>query len=332
MLRSLLRGARLAGTLVGALTAAGGLYVAASEERRTAVQRGARLIRYCAPIVYDYAVTLARVEAELGAESPGALAARSATHSRAAVALLALAEANGGVFIKFAQALSTNRYSLPDEVTSVLARAQDRAPPRPWSEVAAVFAEDHGAPASAVFASIEEAPVAAASLAQVHRAVTREGARVAVKIQYPRLRREAAADLSAIRLAAAALELMWPALGYSWLLPELEASLRAELNFLQEARNGERCAAMLASSGLASRVHVPAVHRALSSERVLVMEWIEGCRVDDLAGLARLGAPPAAVAAAVVRTFAEMYFIHGFVHCDPHPGNLMVRAAPGGGG
>ena len=206
----LLRAARLGVSAFGALSAGASLYIAASEERRTAVVRSARLIWFVAPVVYDYSVTLAAAEASLGADSAEGQAARSATHARAAASLLALAEANGGVYIKVAQALSTNKYALPEELTSVLARAQDRAPPRPWADVARVFAEDFGAPASSAFASIEEAPVAAASLAQVHKAVTHDGAHVAVKIQYPRLRREAAADLSALRLAAAALELAYP--------------------------------------------------------------------------------------------------------------------------
>jgi aarF domain-containing kinase len=318
---------RSGAALLGA-AGVGALYVASSEERRTALVRGGRIVYYGAPVLFEYTVTLPRAE-DAAADDGARAALRSAAHTRGAERLLALALANGGVFVKFAQALSTNSYTLPPEWCAVLARAQDRATPQPWADVARVFEEDCGAAPAAVFASIESAPVAAASLAQVHRAVLRDGRPVAVKIQYPNLRREARADLVAIRFAAALIELAAPAFGYTWLLPDIEASLRAELNFLQEARNGERLAAMLAGD---ARLHVPAVHRALSSERVLVMEWIDGVRVTDAAGVAALAgagaAPQRAVAAAMCDAFSSMWFVSGFVHCDPHPGNMLLRAAP----
>ena len=275
------------GFLVGATT----LYVVVHEDRRTQVIRGGRLLAAGVPVVWEYTVSLPRAEkaaiaaAEGGEGSAAAEAAlailRSAVHERCAQRLLALARANGGIYVKVAQALSTNTFTLPPEYCRVLAEAQDRARFRPWAEVAAVFEEDFGLPAASVFASVDEAPVAAASIAQVHRGVTADGRDVAIKIQYPELRHEARSDIVAIRFAAALLELAMPAFGYSWLLPDIEASLRAELNFLQEARNGERMAAMLSGD---ARLHVPAVFGALSSERVLVQEWIQGCRITDATG------------------------------------------------
>lgn len=154
---------------------------------------------------------------------------------------------NGGIFIKFAQALSTNNFSLPSEYIETLSRAQECNEPKPWAAVARVFQEDCGLLPQEVFASIEEQPIAAASLAQVHRAMTKDGQRVAVKVQYPRLRIEASADMAAIKFFATLLGILFPAFAYTWILPEFEASLRNELNFLQEARNGERVAAMFAS-------------------------------------------------------------------------------------
>lgn len=143
-------------------------------------------------------------------------------------------------------------------------------------EVATVFREDTGFEPSDVFESIEETPIAAASLAQVHRAMTRDGQRVAVKIQYPELRVQARNDFAALRFFAGVLEAVWPDYGYTWLLPEFETSLANEVNFLQEAHNAERVAGMFADN---PRVHVPAIRRDLSTHRVLVMEFIDGFKV-----------------------------------------------------
>jgi hypothetical protein len=161
----------------------------------------------------------------------------------------------------------------------------------------------------------------------VHRATTKDGQAVAVKIQYPALRREALSDMAAITFFATVVELLFPQFGYSWLLPEFAVSLRNELNFLQEARNGERVAAMFASD---PRVHVPAIRRELSTERVLVMEWADGVKISDVEGLKRdIGVrDPREVAAEFCRVMGQQYFVHGFVQADPHAGNFKVRRRP----
>ena len=188
---------------------------------------------------------------------------------------LALSLANGVGFLKMAQYMSTQQ-ALPPELSSILAQAQDQGRSLPFAEISDVFIEDTGKRPEDVFASIEELPRAAASLAQVHHAVTKDGAHVAVKIQYPYLHELILQDLAALRIMLDVIEWYWPDYGFSWLLPEFERQALCEIDFLQEASNSERLGRMFASD---SRVRVPTIRRDLSSNRVLVMEWIDGCKV-----------------------------------------------------
>lgn len=325
-LHGLGRAAKHAAKATGGIFVAGALYVAADDDRRNAFVRAYRIARIAVPVAWDYKVVRPRAAEQHGEDSPEYDAVSSAVHRRAAERLLWLSTVNGGVFTKFAQAMSTNTHSLPPEYISVLSAAQDRASPKPWEAVKRVFEEDCGRSPDAVFASIEQTPVASASLAQVHRAVTRDGQKVAVKIQYPELRKEASSDLAAMNFFAVVLELLFPAFGYTWLLPDFEAALHNELSFLQEAHNSERVKKHFAHN---PRVHIPAVLPELTSDRVLVMEWIDGVKPTDLEALRRLGVEdPRAVAGELCHFFGVQCFEQGLVHLDTHPGNLMVRRRP----
>ena len=290
----------------------------------------------CSHVVYDYKYNVVPIENADGEASETGKAARRACNKRSAERLLAFAKAHGGVYVKLSQYLSTMNHVLPVEWTETLAATLNAADPVAWSEVASVFEADFGMPASAIFESIEELPVAAASIAQVHRAVLRgSGDVVAVKIQYPGLRARAFGDMATLRFLASAYGAYSPGHDYEWLFPEFTAALSAELNFLQEARNGERAAVMLAHD---PRFAVPRVFPALSSERILTMEWIDGLTLYNATvgshakGVkAVCGADAAWVANAILDAFSELLFVHGFVHCDPHAGNLMLRTTKKGG-
>lgn len=130
---------------------------------------------------------------------------------------LALSIANGVGFLKMAQYMSTQ--PLPVELASILARAQDKGRSRPFNEISDVFFEDTGRRPEDVFACIEQSPCAAASLAQVHRAVTKDGQEVAVKIQYPYLHELILQDLAVLRIMLLVIERRWPDFGFSWMLP-----------------------------------------------------------------------------------------------------------------
>jgi aarF domain-containing kinase len=246
--------------------------------------------------------------------------------------------ANGGLYIKLGQHVAMLDHMLPPAyVTTMRAHLLDRCPASAFADVARVLEEDLGAPLAELgFSAFDPAPVASASLAQVHAATdAATGRRLAVKVQHAGLRETAAADLAVIGAIVRAVRWAAPGVDLEWLVEEARENLPRELDFRLEAANGARCAAHLAARGsaVAGRVAVPAVDLGRTSPRVLTMEFVDGCRVDDAAGLAAAGAPPAAVAAVVARAFAEMIFRHGDVHADPHAANMLVRknaAAPGG--
>ena len=219
--------------------------------------------------------------------------------------------------------------------------------------VAKTISEDLGERPETLFASFDRTPVASASLAQVHRAVAKDGRVLAVKVQHRGLREACRADVATVAALASAAKILFDGFDLSWLVDEIEANLPKELDFLSEAANAARCQRNLDSprssvnkekkrrswffspgSPLDSsypRVRVPEPVPDLSSPRVLCMEWIEGIPVADREQLIESGLDPSEVAALVARTFAEMTFKFGFVHSDAHPGNALVQAVREGG-
>jgi aarF domain-containing kinase len=180
--------------------------------------------------------------------------------------------------------------------------------------------EDLGVPWHELYASFSPTPIAAASLAQVHRAVTHDGDAVAVKIQYPRLASQVQTDFTTLKVLATVVGTLFKNWEYTWLFPELEESVHLELDFLQEATNGERVGRLFERD---RRIHIPRVRWDLSSSRVLTMEFIDGVKVTDVQTLRGEGIDPRAVGETISNLFSLMVFSLGLTHCDPHPGMFM---------
>ena len=328
MASALLRLARrrpVSAALAASASAAAALSLSSAPRREATAQTARGVARFALAAVEGAQAAVAYKMLPDESSPLHAEAARR-VHRRSAERLLKVARAQGGMYTKIGQYLSTLTHILPVEWTETLASLQDRAPSRPWAEVKRVFEEELGVAPESVFSEVDEQPVAAASLAQVHRCVLREsGEEVAVKIQYPDLKWVALSDLASLKVFFFIIEKAFPAYGYLWLFPEFEASVRNELNFLQEARNGQRVAAMFVRD---ARVHVPAVLTRLTSRRVLTMEFVRGVKPTDLAGVRALGVEPRELARAVSAFFGAQVHVHGFVHCDPHAGNLLVRRSP----
>ena len=138
-------------------------------------------------------------------------------------------------------------------------------------------------------------------------------------------------DLATLAFIIRAVKWLAPDFDYQWLIEEAQRNVPLELDFRQEAANAARCRRNLesAESSVRGATTTPRVLPALSSARVLTMEFVEGVLVTDREGLRRLGVAPAAVAARLSRTFNEMIFRHGYVHCDPHAANMLVRRRKG---
>lgn len=140
---------------------------------------------------------------------------------------------HSGAYSKFGQYLSTLVKIIPDEYTLVLKALQDAQPGVPLKDVRRVIQEDFGMPLTSLYASFDPKPIAAASLAQVHRAVTIDGQTVAVKVQYPRLAQQTKMDMTTLQFLAVAVGVLFKDYEYGWLFPEFAESMQLELDFLQ---------------------------------------------------------------------------------------------------
>jgi ubiquinone biosynthesis protein len=247
-------------------------------------------------------------------------------HERGAIRVLDTATALGGTLIKAGQLASVRGDLLPAAYVQTLARLQDRVPPRPWPIVAQALGAELGRPPDAVFARVETAPVAAASLAQVHRGWLRGSERpVALKVQYPDIRDLVEADLGALSGIVRALTRLEPELRLQPILDHLRATLPLELDFGREAR------AMTAlRQALSHRPDtlIPQVIAPLSTDRLIVMDYVEGYKVTDRVALERAGIDPRQVARLLNEVYAEQVLRLGRLHADPHPGNLFVQPGP----
>ncbi len=226
----------------------------------------------------------------------------------------------GTTFVKLGQGLSLHRDLLSDEYILALQRLQDHVEPFP-DKVARVEVEQAlGKSVHDLFAEFEAHPMAAASIAQVHRARLHDGRRVVVKIRRPRIKAQIDRDMRLLRTVLRALLALFPGLRkYEplTLVDEIWANLRKETDFRREASSALRFAMAFQGS---STVHVPAVIDGLYTESVLIQEMSGGRRVDDPA--VRANGPQ--LAQALVDAYLQQVFAMGWFHGDPHPGNLFI--------
>ncbi|QIA27266.1 AarF/ABC1/UbiB kinase family protein [Thermaerobacter sp. PB12/4term] len=232
----------------------------------------------------------------------------------------------GPTFVKLGQLLSTRPDLLPPDVLRELERLQDRVPPFPFEEAAAQIEQELGRPLHQLFRRFNPRPLAAASIGQVHAAQLPDGRAVVVKVQRPGIRRTVEADLALLMDLAELAERYSPwAAFYPFrdIAAELAASLRAELDFVREARNAQRLARLLASR---PGIQVPQVIWEYTTPRVLTLERLEGVRLAEAGRLEPAGARR--LARTLVDAVLDPLFRAGFFHADPHPGNILVL--PGG--
>lgn len=227
-----------------------------------------------------------------------------------------------GAFAKAGQFGAIRHDLLGAEWTEPLAGLRDRVPPLPLARIRSVVEAELGAPLERLFHGFEPQPLAAASMAQVHRARLPGGEQVAVKVQYPWLHASLPADLVWLRaLLGRVARGRLGASARQRLFEEFAAGLREELDFEREARVAAEIAANLAED---PQVRVPEIVASHSSARVLTMRYRPAVAIGDRAGLARLGVEPAALLRILVRAYAKQIFVDGLFHADPHPGNLLV--------
>lgn len=246
----------------------------------------------------------------------------SEIHRRSADRIVQGCLQNGGIYIKLGQGLAAVNHVLPKEYIESLSVLQDKCLIREKDEIEEIFLQDFGKKPYEMLHKIELEPIAAASLAQVYKGVTLDGNKVAIKVQYIDLQDRFIPDLKAIVYLLKAITVIHPKFDLHWVLDELIDTLSMELDFENEGRNGEQCAIDLKKFKYA---YIPKVYWNLSSKRVLTTEWIDGIKVTDVEGIKAQGLDLMDVGNKLITLMGEQIFHTGFVHADPHPGNVFVR-------
>ncbi|HET6907913.1 MAG TPA: AarF/UbiB family protein [Mycobacteriales bacterium] len=230
----------------------------------------------------------------------------------------------GPTFIKLGQLLSTRADLLPAPYLESLARLQDRLEPFPFDVVRETIEDELGVRLSRVFDDVDETPLAAASIGQVHAAVLRGGRDVVVKVQRPGIRRQVFDDLEVLEDIAESLEAHseqgW-LVGARDVVAQFRRSMLDELDYRKEASNLLRLREIVADR---PQLVVPAPYDDYSTSRVLTMDRIHGRKVTDVSPLARLDIDGPELAHALFDAYLDQILIEGFFHADPHPGNVLL--------
>lgn len=237
--------------------------------------------------------------------------------------LARLLERLGATYVKFGQILSTRPDLLPVGITDALAKLQDQVAPEPYAHIATVLQEDLGADGLAKLGRVDEKPVAAASVAQVHRATMPDGRIVAVKVQRPTVKAHVERDLALLDVIARALDSIPTVhlLSLPGAVARFADAMRQQLDFCIEAQNNRRFAENFADI---DTIGVPELVPELCTRRVLVMEFVEGVRATDPE---RVGGDRKVLAQAGLDAILRMVFRDAFVHADMHPGNILLTNA-----
>jgi ubiquinone biosynthesis protein len=235
----------------------------------------------------------------------------------------------GPTFVKFGQLLSTRPDVVPPDIVVELRGLQDDVRPFPFEQAERVIEEELGNTLERLFTEFEPAPVAAASIGQVHRATLPNGRRVAVKVQRPGAPAKIEADLGLLYQAARLAKERIRAFDFvdtRQLVDEFARQIRQELDYRQEARNAQTFHRNFAGH---PHVRVPKVYWQYTRPRVLTLEWIDGIQLADVDLLGMSLEERRDLAYRITETWMTMIFRHGFFHGDPHPANILVPAEAG---
>ncbi|KAI8147616.1 ABC1 family-domain-containing protein [Fennellomyces sp. T-0311] len=300
-----------------------GLYAIDARSEAQLLQRNIRTFYNGIALAVDYKLNF-RPSLE-----PDSASRIEALHERVANRIFDVFERNGGLYIKMGQVIGTQSAVLPAAYQRRARRLFDAAPALPFEVVERVFREDfNGLQPSQVFSEFEMLPVASASIAQVHRARLHTGEVVAVKIQKPAILKQMEFDLMAFRVLLWVYEKLFD-LPMSWSSDYIEKHIRMEADFISEARNTELASKNFEKEpALKDRVYVPKVYNDFSSKRVLVSEWVDGVQLTDIPKLKAKKLNVDRAMYTTIEAFSSQIFGSGFVHGDPHPGNVLVRKHP----
>lgn len=239
-------------------------------------------------------------------------------------AFVADLEALGPTFVKIGQALSTRPDMVPPAYIAALERMQDDVAPIPFEQVRDVVESELGARLGKLFESFDETPLGGASLAQVHRATLRNGGEVAVKVQRPGIVEQLHADLDSLNAVATRIDRatdIGRRVRFADWVHEFRKTLIAELDYRTEAENLERFGERFEPY---PELRVPQPVWDYTRRRVLTMELMSGVKVTEVSGLRRMDQDLEGLATALMRGYLDQVLVHGQIHADPHPGNLLL--------
>jgi len=246
-------------------------------------------------------------------------------HRRCAKRVYDLCQRNGGIYVKAAQLLCTANYSIPDEYIDELLKLTDNARQSKLKDIRTVIEEDLGKPVDAIFETFDDTPIGCASLAQVHRATLRDsGAEVAVKVQHPHLSYEIPCDYGIIRRLLRIVDRTFEGMNLVYLVDHTRKSIDDEMDFYKESLNMLEAHELFGTGRNAlCRVSLPSME--LTTKRILVMEYMRGVGMTEaFQSDTFTRAQKDTIAKGIIHLFATMIFRDGFVHCDPHPGNMLI--------
>ncbi len=232
----------------------------------------------------------------------------------------------GTTFVKFGQLLSTRGDIVGADYATELAKLQDKMRPFPTEQARAIVVKELGKPISAIFTSFENEPIASASIGQIHRATLKDGTKVVVKVQRPKIKATIKEDLRLMHYLATLANKHVPEIRkYDpvYLVNEFDRSIMKELDFFRESKSAERLKINFKSD---TSIYVPTVYEDLCTEHVVVMEEIKGTKLSEIIG-AGAGAgkyDKKLIARRCVRAFFKMVLVDGFYHADMHPGNIII--------
>ncbi|KAF6007436.1 hypothetical protein HII12_004598 [Brettanomyces bruxellensis] len=249
----------------------------------------------------------------------------SKTHKKAAIITLDALRTNGGIYIKIGQHLGAMTYLLPIEWTETMIPLQDECPQSSFDEIKDMFEHDTGIKVEDYFSEFDHNPIGTASLAQVHIAKLKSnGVQVAVKVEHPSLAKFVPLDVWLTRTVFNLMYKIFPQYPLTWLGDELQSSIYVELDFRNEARNAKQTNEYFKSYRELTALRIPKVYS--SKQRILIMEFVGGARLDNLTYMDKHKISRSEVSSCLSHIFNNMIFQSGFVHCDPHHGNLAIRA------
>ena len=229
----------------------------------------------------------------------------------------------GPTFVKFGQMLASRTESLPPELVREFKKLHDHVGPVPFEELRPTI-ERYCGPIDETFEFFDETPLAAASIGQVHRGILKDGTIVAVKVQRPNIRETIEIDTMIIESMAKRYERVNSAVrayNLSAMVDDFSKMIKRELNFVSEGKNADIFRRNFAGR---ERIKFPKIFWKYSGPECLMMEYIDGIRVDDVDGIRFMGYDPTDFASLGFMAYLKMIFEDGFFHLDPHPGNLKV--------